>query len=111
MSKISLSTFTYLNQPFFFGLISSLITSFFLPNNPFFWTGKFSSTGLDFLLNKPFLGSFLIDYFVLEIFVFLGFNFKFLGLLSANKVWYTKKPKTAKNPNACTKAVPKLSNI
>ena len=83
---MSLSTFNYLNQPFFFGLISSLITSFFLPNNPFFWTVKFSSTGLGFLLNKPFLGSFLFGFFVSELFVFLEFYFKFFGLLSANKV-------------------------
>ena len=60
VSKWGLSSFTYLNQPFFFGLISSLITSFFLPNNPFFGTFKFSSRVLDFLLNRPFLGSFFI---------------------------------------------------
>ena len=84
--KIEYKYFTYLNQPFFFGLISSLKTSFFLPNNPFFWTGKLSSTGLDFLLNKPFFGSFLIDSFVSEIFIFLRFDFEFLDFLSANRV-------------------------
>ena len=64
-----------------------------LLNKAEFATGRKEVVGL---LKSPFLGSFFIDSFVSEIFVFLGFNFEFLGLLSANNVWYTKKTKHSK---------------